>query len=147
MSHVVLAKYGIWTYTVLAVNNSLLKACEKRNVVQCIYGKLEWNTSALTLILLTCRIWWANNASRWQIGFNSTFKGLIAMWMLFQCGCWCWSLRKWRCAQRSCSVCNGNTGHGWYHYCSKKSGEKLSRLSHCFNKNKVIAVKPVLWWR
>ena len=33
----------------------------------------------LTLILLTWRIWWApNNASKWQMGFNSAFKGLIA---------------------------------------------------------------------
>ena len=32
----------------------------------------------LTLILLTWRIGWApNNASRWQMGFNSAFKGLI----------------------------------------------------------------------
>jgi len=32
---------------------------------------------ALTLILLTWRIWWApNNASKWQMGFNSAFKGL-----------------------------------------------------------------------
>ena len=32
----------------------------------------------LTLTLLTWRIWWApNNASRWQMGFNSVFKGLI----------------------------------------------------------------------
>jgi len=31
----------------------------------------------LTLILLTWRIWWApNNDSRWQMGFNSAFKGL-----------------------------------------------------------------------
>jgi hypothetical protein len=31
----------------------------------------------LTLILLTWRIWWApNNASRWQIGFNSALKVL-----------------------------------------------------------------------
>jgi hypothetical protein len=31
----------------------------------------------LTLILLTWRIWWApNNGSRWQMGFNSAFKGL-----------------------------------------------------------------------
>ena len=31
----------------------------------------------LTLILLTWSIWWApNNASRWQMGFNSAFKGL-----------------------------------------------------------------------
>jgi len=28
--------------------------------------------ATLTLILLTCRIWWApNNANRWQMGFNS----------------------------------------------------------------------------
>ena len=32
----------------------------------------------LTLNPLTCRIWWApNNVSRWQMGFNSAFKGLI----------------------------------------------------------------------
>jgi hypothetical protein len=32
----------------------------------------------LTLILLMWRIWWAlNNASKWQMGFNSAFKGLI----------------------------------------------------------------------
>ena len=31
----------------------------------------------LTLILLTWRIWWApNNACKWQMGFNSAFKGL-----------------------------------------------------------------------
>jgi len=34
--------------------------------------------AALTLTLLTWRIWRApNNASRWQMGFNSAFKGLI----------------------------------------------------------------------
>jgi len=33
--------------------------------------------ACLTLILLTWRIWWVpNNASRWQMGFNSAFKGL-----------------------------------------------------------------------
>ena len=32
---------------------------------------------SLTLILLMWRIWWApNNASKWQMGFNSAFKGL-----------------------------------------------------------------------
>ena len=36
----------------------------------------------LTLILLTWRIGWApNNASRWQMGFNLAFKGLISMKM------------------------------------------------------------------
>jgi hypothetical protein len=35
------------------------------------------NHSSLTPILLMWRIWWApNNASRWQMGFNSVFKGL-----------------------------------------------------------------------
>ena len=34
--------------------------------------------AGLTLILLTWTIWWApNNASRWQMGFNSAFKGLM----------------------------------------------------------------------
>ena len=34
--------------------------------------------TALTLILLTWRIWRApNNASKWQMGFNSAFKGLM----------------------------------------------------------------------
>jgi len=39
----------------------------------------RWDlTGRLTLILLTCRIWWApNNASKWQMGFNLVFKGLI----------------------------------------------------------------------
>ena len=32
----------------------------------------------LTLILLTCTIWRApTNASKWRVGFNSAFKGLI----------------------------------------------------------------------
>jgi hypothetical protein len=39
--------------------------------------KCKHKPSRLTLILLTWRIWWApNNASRWQMGFNSAFKGL-----------------------------------------------------------------------
>jgi len=39
---------------------------------------MEWLANdSLTLILLTCRIWWApNNANKWQMGFNSAFKGL-----------------------------------------------------------------------
>ena len=32
----------------------------------------------ITLIVLTWRIWWApNNANRWQMGFNSAFKGIM----------------------------------------------------------------------
>ena len=38
----------------------------------------RWDvTRCLTLIVLTWRIWWApNNASRWQMKFNSAFKEL-----------------------------------------------------------------------
>ena len=36
----------------------------------------------LTFILLTWRIRWApNNANKWQMGFNSAFKGLINTWI------------------------------------------------------------------
>jgi len=41
-----------------------------------IKGTQLYVPTALTLILLTWRIWSANNASRWQMGFNSAFKGL-----------------------------------------------------------------------
>ena len=41
------------------------------------HTRLQLGCITLTLNLLTCRIWWApNNASRWQMGFNSAFKGL-----------------------------------------------------------------------
>jgi len=34
----------------------------------------------LTLNPLTWKIWWApNNASKWQMGFNSAFKGLNSL--------------------------------------------------------------------
>ena len=40
-------------------------------------GRYELEYNGLTLILLMWRIWWApNNASKWQVGFNSAFKGL-----------------------------------------------------------------------
>ena len=36
------------------------------------------NNLNLTLILKTWRIWWApNNACKWQMGFNSSFKGYM----------------------------------------------------------------------
>jgi len=42
----------------------------------------DWFT--LNLIVLTWRIWWApHNASRWQLGLNSAFKGLSALTLLF----------------------------------------------------------------
>jgi len=43
-----------------------------------------WRHVPLTLNPLTWKIWWArNNASRWQIWFNSAFKGLIQGSLLY----------------------------------------------------------------
>jgi len=36
-------------------------------------GFWKYIGSELTLILLTCRIWWANNASKGQMGFGLVF--------------------------------------------------------------------------
>ena len=49
------------------------------NVMQKILTKWNLNWSmCLTLILLTWTIWRApTNASKWRMGFNSAFKGLI----------------------------------------------------------------------
>jgi len=45
-----------------------------KHIYKCAFVDLS---STLTLILLTWRIWWdSNNASKWQTGFNSAFKGL-----------------------------------------------------------------------
>ena len=62
---------GIW---VISSRDSQLR----RRTAHCSYT----GTTNLTLILLTRRIWWAhNNASKWQMGFNSAFKGLIRFWI------------------------------------------------------------------
>ena len=43
-----------------------------------MYDISSLRVNDLTLILLTWRKWRApNNASKWQMGFNSAFKGLI----------------------------------------------------------------------
>ena len=46
---------------------------------RCCTHRVQGQKYALTLSLLTWRIWWApNNASRWQMGFNSAFNPLKA---------------------------------------------------------------------
>jgi len=42
-----------------------------------IYDISNLRVNDLTLILLKWRKWWANNASKEQMGFNSGFKGLM----------------------------------------------------------------------
>ena len=41
-----------------------------------VYDISSLRVNDLTLILLTWRKWWTHNASKWQMGFNSAFKGL-----------------------------------------------------------------------
>jgi len=58
-----------------------LNSTRKHSHVHLTYTRTQprnnYNRFHLTLILLTWRIWWApNNASKWQMGFNSAFKGL-----------------------------------------------------------------------
>jgi len=49
-----------------------------------IYDISSLKVNNLTLILVTWRKWWApNNASKWQMGFNSGFKGLMLHSFLF----------------------------------------------------------------
>jgi hypothetical protein len=61
------------------VDLSPSSSAEIRNAWICTFipscGFVMW---CLTLILLTWWIWWApTNASKWQMKFNSAFKGLI----------------------------------------------------------------------
>jgi hypothetical protein len=52
------------------------------------YMNVYWSSCKIPVILLTWRIGWApNNASRWQMGFNSVFEGLIKLefsWQIFE---------------------------------------------------------------
>jgi len=47
-----------------------------------IYDISHLRVNNLTLILLTWRKWWANNASKYQMGFNSGLKGLNILYPL-----------------------------------------------------------------
>ena len=58
----------------------------------------------LTVILLTWRKWWTpNNASKWQMGFNSAFKGLM------------WNILRMR-VNKNITVCYCRQQY-WLQYC------------------------------
>jgi hypothetical protein len=66
-------------------------ATDRQTDRQVNYCRCYNHTNArLTLTLLMWNIWWApNNVSKWQMGFNSAFKGLIReakSWPLKTCG-------------------------------------------------------------
>jgi hypothetical protein len=65
--------FNAWRWS---VRRKIVASVDGTNKICC--GWRQYVCHCLTLILLTWRIWWApNNASRWQMGFNSAFKGLI----------------------------------------------------------------------
>ena len=60
------------TFSFLPVNAMFCKSLNSE-----LYTTTDTNYIKLTLVLLTLRIQWdPNNASKWQMGFNSAFKGL-----------------------------------------------------------------------
>ena len=64
--------FCICTVTPSTVNNTSVPEYSKGSRTPQIW---------LTLNPLTWKIWWApNNASRWQVGFNSAFNGLRSTW-------------------------------------------------------------------
>ena len=85
LPYVVLQLFVHWWCTVMKVSR-VAETCSWRltNVIEHVYVQVRLlvyrtsvTTGILTLTLLTWRIWWApNNASRWQMLFNSAFKGL-----------------------------------------------------------------------
>ena len=68
----------LWTYCFLYCGQKFVDTEDMRRNANCTNLKSSLLVNAnLTLILLTCRIGWApNNANKWQMGFNSAFKGL-----------------------------------------------------------------------
>ena len=81
-SSIVLATYFTWT-SKITLKFALGKTRVFKTITQIfcresIQRKRGRSMSvSLTLILLTWWIWWApNNARKWQMGFNSAFKGL-----------------------------------------------------------------------
>ena len=59
-------------------NSRFSQLCEKLLTTKPFYKPSSQATARLTPTLLTWRIWRAStNASKWQMRFNSAFKGLI----------------------------------------------------------------------
>ena len=61
--------YRLWCIIVCDLETSRIGA-------PYVYDISSLRVNDLTLILLTWRIWTPNNASKWQMGFNSAFKDL-----------------------------------------------------------------------
>jgi hypothetical protein len=77
----------VLTYTYNGVNagTSDMSTINSNTRIQ-VYDISSLRSNDLTLILLTCRKWWApNNASKQQMGFNPAFKGLMLLYCRSNC--------------------------------------------------------------
>ena len=69
---ILISKEGQWTF-----KYNYSRKCLKTLMCSCYGSHVR---AALTLIVLMWRIGFAhNNARKWQMGFNSVFKGLIGL--------------------------------------------------------------------
>jgi len=95
-------KYYIIKIHGFYINNNSSHCSQKTNKISHDakgHGSSQHPQICLTLILLTWRVWWApNNASKWQMGFNSAFhhhhhvrEGLGVFPVLWSSR-WSWSL-------------------------------------------------------
>jgi hypothetical protein len=100
----------------------------------------DWELSVtFTRTLLTWRIWWAsNNASRWQMGFNSAFKGLYTCVVGLVCElCSCiLSFKNLKTNKKSGAVLQ-NTDFGISHLGSLTS--YIMFIVHCYKSRHRIA--------
>ena len=64
----------LFKWSLCFVNDSLLGSISTNDT--CFTCLTNFSSYLLTLMLLTWRMWWANNASNWQMGFNLVFKWL-----------------------------------------------------------------------
>jgi hypothetical protein len=92
--------------------------------------KSQYTTEAtLTLILLTSTKWRAPaSASKWQMGFNSAFKGLI-----FECAAWKAKVKR-DADRRYLNYPPANTEY--FHLLGKKKTENIGPISrkYCLRK-------------
>ena len=83
-------KHSVSTFVELIYKTQRLEiSCAVRHIFIYLYTYI-YIYKLLTLIPLTCTIWWTpTNASKWRMGFNSAFKGLISCAVMCLCVCAC----------------------------------------------------------
>ena len=78
-------------WVIILMLNNVAEAVKECRSAVCSHILNSWQI-VLTLTLLTWRIWWApNNASKWQMGFSSAFKGLNPKIGWVEQNIWAWS--------------------------------------------------------